>query len=380
MKLLSKRYRWSRCVWLAIAIAIGCVEPIEFEVPPAEEQLVVEGMITDLIGPYTVKVSRAFGLNRFDTSSGPVTDLTIVLFDGVGNVEPFLELSPGIYQTEELICGQVGNAYHIEISMPSGDKIISKSDTLKAGGAIEKIDFEYQSRTVLELNAEVPADVFNVYIDATIPENEQQSFVRWKFTGTYKVLTFPELREIVTPRYPTPYKAPYPCSGYIVVEFIPGGKLEQITPCACCECWVTNYEKMPNLSDNQLIQGGYFRGIKVGEVPINNRTLYDKYLVTVEQFSMTKTSFDYFRLVRNQKEQANSIFQPPSADIIGNLVVEQGNIRVIGLFWATSVTNAKVFVEPSKVPYNVTPIAIETFPCYDICDNSTTVRPIEWVD
>jgi hypothetical protein len=55
--------RW-KLRWVMLFLVVSaCVEPIYFEVPPAELQLVVEGMITDSPGPYTVTLSKGLALD-----------------------------------------------------------------------------------------------------------------------------------------------------------------------------------------------------------------------------------------------------------------------------------------------------------------------------
>src|SRR5258708_13442047 len=53
--------------------------------------------------------------------------------------------------------------------------------------------------------------------------------------------------------------------------------------------------------------------------------------------SLSKKSFEFFRLIRAQKEGASSLFQPPFGEIKGNVSPVNSTAPVVGLFWATSV-------------------------------------------
>jgi len=355
----------------------SCVESIDFEVPPAELQTVVEGMITDGPGPYTVKVSKGLSLDADSSANTPIENLKIILYDDQGNVEDFTETSPGIYMTGGVIQGKIGHAYHITLETPDGKLFESEPDKINPVGKVDSIKFEYEARMVGNVSGfEVQKDVFNIFVDAHAG-NGDENYTRWRFNGTYKVFTLPELRMTKIRSY-TPFKDPPPCSGYIVIGFVPAGKLKKVADCTCCTCWVSHFEPVPQISDVQLINGNQFRNVKVAEVPINNATFYEKYLVEIEQMSLSRKAFEFFKLIRSQKEGASSLFQPRSGEIRGNIKPLNTNEPVIGLFWGTSITKKSMFIFRSDVPYPLTPINMDHDACSNIYPNSVTEKPEEW--
>lgn len=368
--------RRTKIKWVvAFLLVSACVDPIDFQVPPAEFQTVVEGMISDSPGPYTVTVSRGIPLDSDSTYRAPVQNLKIKLFDDEGNSEDFTETKPGTYTTGGIIQGRVGRSYYIRLETTDGKIFESVPDKINPVGAIEAIRYEYEARTVVKTYGEIAANVFKIFVDANAGSGAE-NYVRWKFTGTYKVVTFPELRMIYNPPY-TPYKDPAPCSGYILVGGPGGGLLQKVGECECCTCWVNEFEPLPQLSDTQLISGTQFNNIKVGEVPINEVLFYDKYMVDVEQMSLTKQAYNFFKLIRSQKEGASSLFQPPSGEIRGNINAVNNNESIIGIFWATSINKKTIFILPGDVPYKlVEPVPI-LYPCTNY-PNSTTVKPAGW--
>jgi hypothetical protein len=369
-----------RLKWL-IVLFIGvyaCIEPIDFEVPPPQSQIVVEGLIHDNPGPYTLLISRGFGLDEESPIRIPVEGANVTLFDDENNTEDFVESSPGEYRTSGIMQGQVGHAYYIRIETAEGQIIESEPDLINPVGEIKEIKFEYEQRTVEKSYGEIRADVFNIFIDAHAGAGND-NHVRWRFKGSYEVITWPSLHYTHTPPY-TPYKDPFPCSGYILVPGPPGsgGLLEKVGECDCCICWVTQFEYAPQLSDAQFIEDNQFRNIKVGEVPINNAAFHLKYLIQVEQMSLTRKAFEFFKLVREQKEGASSLFQSPPGEIIGNMKALNSEQPVIGIFWATSISEKTLYLHPSDVPYPLTPIDFITLPCQDFYNNSSTTKPDNW--
>jgi hypothetical protein len=373
---ITKHFWNVKIRWLIVfTIMSACVEQINFDSPPAQSMIVVEGFISDSTGPYTVKISRALDLDADSSRRQPVTNATITLFDDEGNEEDLAETDPGVYMTGGVIHGQVGHAYHIHLETSDGKIFESAPDKIKPGGEIESIRYEFEEATEDKGYGELDADVFKVYVDAKTG-SAGENFVRWRFKGTYKVFTNPELH--VTFLQVSSYLTPVPCSGYIVVAALGGGKLEKIGECTCCTCWVNQFEEIPQLSDEQLISGNQFNNVEVAKIPINSSTFYDKYLVEVEQMSLSRTAFDYFRLIRAQKQGASSLFQPPSGEIRGNVSPLNSNDLVVGLFWATSVKRKSIFIPRGVVPYVLPPAVFVPDACTNYFPHSTTIQPASW--
>jgi hypothetical protein len=365
--------------WIVLfAILSSCVERIEFNVPSAKSQTVIEGMISDKPGPYMVKVSRALSLDEASSSIIPVSNATIRLYSDVGYIGNFEEVNSGTYITQGQIQGEVGRSYYITVETNDGKMYKSDLDEMRPVGGIEAIRFEFEERTVDEPFGKKKADVFNIFVDANGGTGDD-NFVRWRFKGTYKVTNYPELHYTETPPY-TPYKNPWPCSGYRIIPgpIGSGGLLEKFGDCTCCTCWVKQFESIPQLSDTELVSDNKFNNVKIGEVPINNATFHDKYLVEVEQMSLSRNSFEFFKLIRDQKTNASNLFQPTSGRIAGNINSLNNTDAVIGFFWATSIKQANLFIYPDDVPYPLPPIDFLTLPCYDSYPNSSSVKPANW--
>lgn len=360
-------------------ILMACIEPAEFDVPPAESLIIIEGMISDQEGPYTVKINRALPLLTEELDYPVVTGASIQLHDDQGNIEDFEEVSPGVYQTGGAMQGVVGRSYHITVNTADGEQFESVPEQIKPVGQVTDIRFEYEREREDDFFGEVNKDYFNVYVDATEGPNAE-NYVRWRMTGTYKIETQPQLREVLVHPGAVPLKDPRPCSGFTTAPnpFGRGTIIVKIGDCTCCVCYVNDFEKSPTISDNLLASDGAFNQVKVGTVPINSATFYEKYMVTVEQMSMSRTAFDFQNLIRIQKEEASNIFQPASGELIGNIKSENSRDRVIGLFWATSITEKVDFIERSEVPYPIPPFPGAEESCLLEFENSTITKPEAW--
>lgn len=357
--------------WIVVFTMLSaCVDPISFPVPDADKILVVDGMISDRPGPYSVTLSTTTGLNTNYSLRSPVTGASIILYDDTGATENLIETTKGVYQTAGLIQGRVGHAYFITIQTADEKTYESIPETIFPSGTLEKIRFEFEEKTILAGDGELNADRFNLLVDADGASNES-GFFRWRFKGTYKVQTFPELHYFITPdgfRVPDPL----PCSGYIY-----NGILERVGDCTCCECWISLKETTPVVSDNKYVVNNQYRSIPVGQVPVNVRTFFDKVYVEVDQMSLTENAYTFLKLVRAQKEGASSLFQPIFGSLKGNVVPTNSSDKVIGLFWASAVQTQSIYLQKPDVPYIIQPIDTVRDSCLELV-NATTVKPGFW--
>jgi Domain of unknown function (DUF4249) len=368
----------SKIKWpVLFLLLISCIDRIDFDSPSATLLTIVEGSISDNPGPYTVKLSKGLTLNESSTSVIPIKKAKLKLYDDSGGVEDFKETSPGTYQTSGKIKGEVNHSYHISIETEEGKMLESEAEKINPVGDIENIRYEFESKTSVKKFGEVNSDVFNIYVDGKGIEGND-SYLRWRSTETYKVVTFPELHETFIQGY-IPFKDPWPCSGYQVIPgpLYSGGLLEKIAECTCCTCWADIYEVLPQVSEIKFIKNNQFSNIKVGEVAINNIKFSDKVLIVVEQMSLSKKGYDFFKLIKSQKEGASSIFQSPAAEIQGNIKSINGTDQIVGLFWATSIKKKAIFINPSEIPYPIPSIFVDTRRCTDY-ENSSTTKPEFW--
>jgi hypothetical protein len=363
--------------WIGVFIAVSaCVEPATYDIPPPAEIVVVDGMIHDGPGPYTVKISKGRPVTADSTNTFPVLGAIVTLHEDTGILEQLVERKAGEYSTNGSITGRVGHSYHITINMPDGNLLESEPEEILPQGEVHEIRYEFEARRETKPFGEVQSDVFNIYIDShASTEVAGDSHIRWRLSGTYKIVTRPELHTTFLQQLA--YMTPYVCSGFVVEPAPGGGKLVQVSPCLCCTCWLRDYETKPQLSDTEFVDGGEFRNVKVGEVRITPETFSDRYIAEVEQMPVSKVTYDFFKLISTQKESATNLFQPPPGRLVGN-IRSSSSYPVIGLFWATSITRKSVVLTQEHLPYPMQPMDIIAEPCNEYFANSTTTKPFNW--
>lgn len=306
----------------------SCIDRIEIKIPDSySSQLVVDGLITDEPGPYTVRLTKSVRVEKFlKLSQESITHAKVIISDSEGNSEVLAEKSPGIYQTKiNGIQGVVGREYSIRIETEEGKIYESEPDRMNAVGEVDSLYYQFES--YLPLNDQERYG-FRFYADSESPEGEN-TFLRLKFTQTFEIDAYPELH-IIGMCVPDPR----PCSGRIFTEF----GLKTVSECTCCKCWVTVDEKQPHVTDNQFVINGKAKKIEVGFVPLEYFPFQlGKYRVEVKQMSLSRKAFDYWRIIQSQKEGVASLFQPPTGRIRTNVYSKNGSEEVQGLFYASAV-------------------------------------------
>ncbi|MGE0587535.1 MAG: DUF4249 family protein [Cyclobacteriaceae bacterium] len=364
-------------------ILVGsCIDRIDDSLNNENSTIVIDGYISDLPGPYKIRIFRSVGSEK-DLARPPMVELKQVsIFDDVGNKE-ILEkrtLSDGAhveYWTKpDGIKGEVGRKYVLRVELASGKILESTPEKIHPVGTITDISYVFESYKPLQGQTEYG---FRVFMNA----EDVRGKVRWRFTGTHIVETYPELRL-------DPIGGcrgllnPAPCSGYITDGF----SLVKVGECTCCRCWNNEYEDVPNLSDEVIATNGRFGNVEMAYVPFDVwRFHFRKYLVKVEQMSLSDDAFEYWKVIKDQKVGVNSLFQPAFGKIATNFLSSDPDIKVAGFFYATAISQKTIMISAEdasiKVPTFDRP-GNEVCLFWNACDaswpNASRTPPPEWED
>jgi Domain of unknown function (DUF4249) len=357
-------------LFLCCLFISSCIDRINIEVPDSySSQLVVDGLITDEPGPYTVTLTRATRIEKFlQYHREFVTEAKVIIFDNVGNAEVLTEQEAGTYQTKTGgIQGIIGRSYFIKIETAEGNIYESVPDMMNPVGELDSLYYEMETIQPIDQPTQYGLRIF---IDTQgLPNSENR--MRWKFTGIFEVQAQPLLKgKVIIPN--DCFHSPWPC-GY--------------GDCSCCVCWVTTHEKEPRVNDNQFISNGKFRRIETGYVPLEYFPFQTKYRIEIKQMSLSKESFDYWRIIKSQKEGAPSLFQPPTGKTRSNIFEKNGLALAQGLFYASSVKTKHLYITKNdvikqyqglRVPHWDCEVGIIAENCLLAFENSTNKRPADW--
>lgn len=348
----------------------SCIDPIKLDVNSQEGAIVVDGGVTNLDGPYTVNLFRSVGVYSNLEDRPAVTGAFVYIIDEDGVKHRLKDDEPGIFVSEPDFRAEYGKTYYLRIEAFDGKIYESKPDLLRPIDDIDSVYFEFEDKVDKPNSVENNAG-FNVYLDATIESDVD--YVRWNWNGIYEVLTFPEKRMInAGPAGRVP--DPRPCSGYQII----GGALRQTSPCICCSCWVSEYSRSPEVGDVDFY-GGKVSRYKIAYIPATKNLFLSKYYIQVQQSSISKEVYDYWKLVKIQKEGGSSLFQPTSAKIKGNLkCINDPTAEIFGLFSVSSIKTKSITISKSDIPYALPRIDSLADDCRFLFKNSSNVKPGFW--
>jgi Domain of unknown function (DUF4249) len=367
---------YSLCLFLPLA---ACIEPFRATIPDGERPMVVDGLITDQEGPYTVTIYRSAALNNpYDLTDWAV-GAHVTVFDDQGNSEQLTEISPGTYTTNTMQ-GAIGRTYHVRIELKDGNVYESIPEVMLPVGDFSNLRYKFNEvQSPGQEEGLNPKNGFDVYLDAELTP-EQQGLTRWRWTGTFEFETWPELRlKLKVPAGPIPVwlPDPVPCSGWVV----PRGSTVKIqqSACTCCFCWVNQYSPVPLLSDKRFVNNNKMNQVYIAYIPANDRYFFDKYYLEVEQMSISQAVYSFWESVARQKQQGSDLFQTPSGKTQGNVVLlTEGGLPAVGVFGASAVRNHSFVIPKQDIPYPIYQKDTIAESCMIEYRYSSTTQPDFW--
>jgi hypothetical protein len=344
-------------IFILLVVLIGsCVDPLDINIDEEVNVLIVEGSITTLSGPYNIRLSRSakYG-NIFEGFVRPEQRAKVSIRDSDGVSVSLSESSDGtgIYYTPDDFLAVAGKSYSLLITLANGTDYTSLPEKIKRATDILELSAEF-TKTPLEGNKIQTG----LKIYATFQDNpEEKNFLMWKNNGTYQTVTFPEN-----------FLARDPLGGPAIIP----------APKECCViCWVHELaDRSIRLFKDNNVSGNLITA-QAAFIEDDGVRFTDKYLVRIEQHSLTREAFQFFQLLEAQISINGDIFDPPPATIRGNMInLTNPDDNVIGYFRASDVSVDSLFLTQEML--------LERQPLVQINDDcrtfrrGTTERPVYW--
>ena len=145
LSLILKRIRISGLVILSLLIIFSCYrDPINIDLSEFENNIVIEGSITNRSGPHSVRISRT-GKYQVENEFPAVSGATVTINDNLGNLVDLQETNLGEYRTYSLL-GVPGRTYTLTV-IADGEKYTASS-TMIQPLELQAINFTRVSPTV----------------------------------------------------------------------------------------------------------------------------------------------------------------------------------------------------------------------------------------
>jgi hypothetical protein len=302
------------------------------------DALVVEGLVTNDAGPFTVKLSRAVAYNS-TTLRKPVAGATLLIKDNKGQSFSLKEKDSGSYQTPENFLAVIGNSYLLHIKTREGDTFESNPQELLPvqnydsihGFLSQKTSLDASNSTRLVDGINLLADLPAAVDQASIPYSRFKSSIMLQYNYYWP---FTENDDWVT---------------YLFA-------------------WNTyNIYDIENLTGTKYNTTGALKNHVLGFIPINSFDYgigilsISYYYLTINQYTLNLESYRYYEAMNKQLTSNARIFDPITSQIYGNIKCINNPLKkVFGMFEVSSVhksaylttfNTVSKFVKFTRVPY-----------------------------
>ena len=315
---------------LGLFLAGGCIDPYTPNISETVDLMVINGRITDQEGFHFVEVFRTSTVYS-DKVSYPVIGCRVEIEDERGITYAFREIEEGRYrgwmEHTDLI---YGNSYKLSVTTPEGMNYESGFEELLPCSPIEEIPWDIGITHTSDPGVSYPSVQFYITTNAS---------------GDYAKNYLWELEE--TWRYLSPYPIWYVWNG-IGIYPISEEPSDSLRTC---------YKTLPipeiYTYSTRNISGDYIRRIPINKVTNQTDRLSSRYSLLARQYSLTDRAYDFWKALEVQAKQTGEFYETQPVMVRGNIVSrENPEETVLGLFYATSVTEKRIFIEPDLVMRN----------------------------
>ena len=311
---------------LCLVMIAGCRQPFIPPMDDYESSLVVDGMISNEPGPYTINLSKSQPLDQ--DSLIPYPGCRVTILENSGNSEVLTEVGEGIYQTSSGgIQGEVGHAYRITIETPGGDSY--ETDYVKIRQPVE-IDTVYGEADNPKFNAwpeGLPGIRF--YID-TRPADEDSTFFLWKLIETYE------------------YTADFMIS--VVYQDY---RFQPFPSDSLYRCWHTRPIREIHVSQTSGLSEPKLSRHPLHFVGTDNKKLTNRYSLLVKQYTIDKRAYEFWNRIEEQIAGEHFFFARQPYQIKGNVYnPDKPDELVRGYFTVGSVSTMRIFMDKPFSEFN----------------------------
>ena len=347
------------------AVLSTCVNPLEVEVPDETQGLVVNASLTTYPGLQEVRLykSAAFTTRALYYA---VTNAQVWVEDELEQRQFFFESvkNSGIYLPQNRnFVGEIGKTYVLHISTSNNQTFASKPEKLKGTPPIKKI---YPEAIISEdpVMGQVLSG-YKILLDTDDPASKGD-YYRWSWVH---------------------YERQAYCLTFDGIPF--GGNLATRIGIACCEteCWDIHrcYLNCTNVLSDALINGRSVSRQALHSIPYCPRDYY----IEVQQRSISKDAYNYWRTVDQLSSNNGSIFDSAPAAVRGNMsCTSDSTLQVYGLFEVADVYETGVFIDRIPAQFTIpplftcepTPISANPFECRPCVESAfrTRIKPKYW--
>ncbi|PLX14549.1 MAG: hypothetical protein C0598_01000 [Marinilabiliales bacterium] len=310
----------------------SCIDEYWPEVSRYQNQLVVDGGISNELPPYTIKLSKSSPANEIDYM--PYSGCTLIIEDGDGEQEYLKETEEGTYQSSTNgMQGSIGQKYRLKIQTPDGKSYESDYDYIKNPVTIENVYAKTETQESNEVDHTLYGYQFYVSTENTISDS---NFYLWKL------------------EYTSHYQSDY------FIKYYYDGQVRLFQPIdSLFNCYYTGSVKSIYTFNTDQLTNKKLENYPLHFVNTESRMLSLRYSLNVNQHTISKKAFKFWSALEEQNSEQGSLYSRQPYQIQGNIknVNDEGE-PVLGYFLVSGVDTKRIFVDRPEVPFYYTDCTI----------------------
>lgn len=333
---------------------IRCTEIYTPNINSTTEALVVQGLITDGTGPFTINLSKAILYTSNSVSaSNYVLSAQLTVTDNQNNTFPLTETGNGNYTLPLSFKAVIGNSYILHIQTKDGNTYESNSQKLLQPLTYDSIHGMHNTEKYLGQDNQlrnVPGSDILVDLFKTVSTGDSVPLCRFN-----PVVTI-QYQYTVTEKDTTNWHWEY--NDWRSFQL---NTNENIT------------------EDNSQTASAFIKNHSVGFVPIGmesygmaspDKLTYYTYYLRIYQYTINRDSYNFYKGANSQLAASGTIFDPVTAQLYGNMKCVNNPAKIVlGLFEVSSLSQSAYVVIQS--PYS-TNVLLQKVPYVDIPSSGTT--------
>ena len=324
-----------------ILLSFSCIEQFDPKLDEYESDglIVVEGQITDEVGPFRVKLSKTFEVDNMQLYGQPVLGADVQIFDDKGNQYPLFYAVEGWYETEnKTLRGVVGNTYTLNITLADGTQYESTPVLMQDVPEIGSIYFKDENRFHFDgYGYKVDEKWLNILVDSKDPTG-QTKYWKWEFEETWEVIMPKDSARLIMAG-----------GGFIVVnlEFM-RGNIRYGWDNKKDTCWVTIPSTSILVESTSRNSINEVKQFCINSIAPNDDRLHIKYSILVKQTALCKELYDYWKQLKDFNEESGSIYDKVPSQVYGNIRCCNSSANALGYFSASAIKTKRIFITPHE--------------------------------
>jgi len=309
----------------------GCIDPVTPEFEFKEGLVFVEGFASTSEGASFVVVSKSvdeFGVNQTKFEKGAL--VSFINSDTGASIQ--LVEQGEAYVPPPDFKAAVGESWELAITFLDGTQYKSSSERVLEPVAISNISATYDTQLRFNegSNDFEPGHAIAITFDDPA---DQENYYYWTFRTFENVIVCEICFDgILRNGECTPTTVPQP---------------DYFTYNCPTECWQIRFPETINIFDDQFSNGKTTTNLTVAEVPLYTKR---EILVELQQFSLTPSAYEYYKVLKDIVDNSAGFNAPPPAALIGNMTnVNDPNDFVFGRFTAASTATASIFINRNGI-------------------------------